>query len=51
MQQILHPHFKCPALMRDEDTRKAYVDETLCAGCGVCVDICPQGSISKEAIS
>ena len=26
------------------------VDHGLCSGCGVCVDICPQGAIVREVL-
>jgi indolepyruvate ferredoxin oxidoreductase alpha subunit len=41
--------FHCPGLTWDGKTGKATVDEALCAGCGVCADVCPQGAIVKEA--
>jgi indolepyruvate ferredoxin oxidoreductase alpha subunit len=40
--------FRCPALMWDKEARKARVDSVLCAGCGVCASICPQGAIEKK---
>lgn len=40
--------FRCPALIWDKDRRKARIDEVLCAGCGVCTDICPRAAILKE---
>ena len=43
--------FRCPGLIWDRDTGKARVDEAICSGCGVCVDICPQSAILSEAIS
>ena len=39
--------FRCPALTWDKDRKKAVVDEVICAGCGVCVSICPQNAIEK----
>jgi indolepyruvate ferredoxin oxidoreductase alpha subunit len=39
--------FRCPALTWDRTTKKAVVDEVICAGCGVCVSICPQKAIIK----
>ena len=39
--------FRCPALTWDKDKKKAVVDEVICAGCGVCVSICPQKAIEK----
>lgn len=40
--------FRCPALTWDKTAHKTRVDEVLCAGCGVCVSICPQGAIQKK---
>jgi indolepyruvate ferredoxin oxidoreductase alpha subunit len=41
--------FKCPGLIWDRDAKKAKIDEAVCSGCGVCVEICPQGAIFREA--
>jgi len=41
--------FKCPGLIWDEEAGKARVDEAVCNGCGVCVDICPEEAIVREA--
>jgi indolepyruvate ferredoxin oxidoreductase alpha subunit len=40
--------FKCPGLIWDRNTKKAKIDEAVCSGCGVCVEICPQGAIIRE---
>ena len=40
--------FRCPGLNWDESIGKAKIDEAVCAGCGVCADICPTGAIIKE---
>ena len=40
--------FHCPGLMWDEETGRSAIDEVICAGCGVCADICPRGAIIKE---
>lgn len=42
--------FRCPGLAFDPVSGKARVDEAICTGCGVCVSICPQSAIVKEAI-
>ncbi len=42
--------FRCPGLIRDEQTQKARIDEVICVGCGICADICPQGAIIQEKI-
>ena len=39
--------FGCPALGWDDDAGRARIDETLCMGCGVCSQVCPQGAIRK----
>ena len=36
----------CPALIWREDEKKADIDPILCAGCGMCVQICPQKAIT-----
>jgi len=43
--------FRCPALTWDRNKKKAMVDEVICAGCGVCVSICPQKAISKMEVN
>lgn len=40
--------FLCPGLIWDKRTGKATIDDVICAGCGVCADICPRGAIVKE---
>jgi indolepyruvate ferredoxin oxidoreductase alpha subunit len=35
----------CPAIGRDESTRKAYIDVSVCVGCGQCVQVCRYGAI------
>ena len=42
--------FHCPGLIWDEKSGKSKIDEVICVGCGVCVDICPQGAVVKEAV-
>lgn len=41
--------FKCPGLIWDRDDKKARIDEAICTGCGVCVEICPRSAIVREA--
>jgi indolepyruvate ferredoxin oxidoreductase alpha subunit len=41
--------FRCPGLIWDNDAGKARIDEAICTGCGVCVDICPHSAIVREA--
>lgn len=41
-------HFECPALvLHDEDEKNKHttIDRILCAGCGVCIHVCPKGAI------
>lgn len=40
--------FKCPGLNWDAEKGKAAIDEAICAGCGVCTQICPAGAIVRE---
>jgi indolepyruvate ferredoxin oxidoreductase alpha subunit len=40
--------FKCPGLIWDRNTKKAKIDEAVCSGCGVCVEICPKDAIFRE---
>lgn len=40
--------FKCPGLLWDAAGGHTRIDEVMCAGCGVCADICPAGAITKE---
>lgn len=42
--------FRCTGLRWNEETGKTEIDEVICAGCGVCADICPQGAITKESL-
>ncbi len=37
--------FECPALYHDAENEKTAVNHALCVGCGVCIDVCPTGSI------
>jgi indolepyruvate ferredoxin oxidoreductase alpha subunit len=41
---------RCPGLYWDKDKKTAVIDEVICAGCGVCADICPTGAIIKEEV-
>jgi indolepyruvate ferredoxin oxidoreductase alpha subunit len=47
---ICHENFECPAICPDPGSEKARIDPSLCSGCGVCVDVCPQQAI-KAVIS
>jgi indolepyruvate ferredoxin oxidoreductase alpha subunit len=37
--------FECPALYKDEELGRVAVNQALCTGCGVCLQICPKGAI------
>ncbi len=39
---------KCPGIGYDKVTGKAKIQEALCAGCGLCADLCPSKAIVKE---
>ena len=43
--------FRCPAFVQDILTGTARIKEEICAGCGVCVEICPFNAITQEEIS
>ncbi len=42
----------CPAIERRRDTaeKKAFINEVLCYGCGVCGQVCKEGAIGKKEI-
>ncbi|MFH0844841.1 MAG: thiamine pyrophosphate-dependent enzyme [Pseudomonadota bacterium] len=40
--------FRCPGLIWDEESHTARIDEVICVGCGICVDICPQEAIVRN---
>ncbi len=42
--------FRCPGLVWDRAEGHARIDEILCAGCGVCADICPAGAIKRVEV-
>ena len=37
--------FECPALYKDEKLGRTAVNQALCSGCGVCLQICPKDAI------
>ena len=40
--------FNCPGLIWNEENKSAEIDEAVCSGCGVCVDICPNSAILRS---
>jgi len=40
--------FECPAFALDEATGKVVIVQDACAGCGVCVPVCPVGAIVRK---
>jgi indolepyruvate ferredoxin oxidoreductase, alpha subunit len=41
--------FECPALSLDEAGGRVVIDGGRCVGCGVCVQVCPEGAIEASA--
>jgi indolepyruvate ferredoxin oxidoreductase alpha subunit len=44
-------NFECPALVHhaeDKDHKHTSIDPMLCAGCGVCLHVCPKGSFQLK---
>jgi indolepyruvate ferredoxin oxidoreductase alpha subunit len=37
--------FECPALFHDHTREQTAINQSLCIGCGVCLDVCPKGAI------
>jgi indolepyruvate ferredoxin oxidoreductase, alpha subunit len=35
----------CPAIGKDERTSRAYIDVSVCVGCGQCVQVCKYSAI------
>ena len=43
--------FKCPGLVWNPEKKTAQIDEVICAGCGVCHDVCPAGAIQRKEVA
>ena len=43
--------FGCPGILWDAGRNVSRIDEIICAGCGVCADICPAGAIQKKEVA
>ncbi|MCX7822415.1 MAG: indolepyruvate ferredoxin oxidoreductase subunit alpha [Syntrophobacterales bacterium] len=43
--QLCSQRFECPALVSQGRKRPVILDEALCAGCGVCIHVCPFGGL------
>ncbi len=42
---------RCPGIFWDAQKKTAKIDEVICAGCGVCVSVCPSGAIRKAEVA
>ncbi len=40
-----HERFECPALFKDPEIGHTAVNKSICAECGVCIQVCPKGAI------
>ena len=40
--------YGCPALMWDDEPKKASIDTTLCMGCDSCAQVCPEKAIHRS---
>ena len=40
--------FVCPAIVFDKNKNRVWIDETLCVGCAVCSQICPEKAIKVK---
>ena len=43
---ICYNQFLCPAIIEKDDS--AHIKSTLCLGCGICEEICPNNAIKRE---
>ena len=42
--------YRCPGLVWNKDKGKAMIDSVICAGCGVCQNICPARAIKSREV-
>ena len=45
---LCYSQFLCPAISEKDDA--AFINSTLCLGCGICEEICPNNAIKSEEI-
>jgi indolepyruvate ferredoxin oxidoreductase alpha subunit len=45
---ICFEDFECPAISSEEESGMARIDQNICSGCEVCIQVCPQGAIKKR---
>ncbi len=43
--QLCVINLQCPAIMSQGEDRPVRIDQSLCSGCGVCLDICTHGAL------
>lgn len=48
---VCYSRFRCPAFVQTADGGKSAIREDVCAGCGVCVDICPFNAIEIQEVA
>ncbi|MBM4331409.1 MAG: indolepyruvate ferredoxin oxidoreductase subunit alpha [Deltaproteobacteria bacterium] len=46
--EICYRDFECPAISLNPQSGMARIDQNLCSGCGVCVQVCPQNAIKNN---
>ncbi len=42
--------FACPGLIWDNENNQSKIDDIMCAGCGVCTSVCPNGAIIRTEV-
>ena len=48
---VCYSRFRCPAFIQMPETGQSDIREEACAGCGVCVDICPFKAIEIQEVA